>query len=487
MAEGRTGAGLRTRFLSLSLAIITAVIGGLGALQYVQQRAARYADIERDVASAAARLGSNLGPAIWNFDLEQARIAIESELADPSIHSVVAYEADGEKVFVAYASVGGKAEALPQPLPAYEGEALPFEIVREGEKIGSGSIRFDFEAARRELDALLFGILLQVVVVDALLLVLIVFLLNALVIRPLDQVTACAERFARGDLDAEIDERTRGRRDEMGRLGRAFHDMVGKVGSIVADIQETAAAMARESARMRQQATELSEGASSQASSAEEVSASVEQMGSSIKQNADNAATTASISAKAASDIEESDRAMRESVVAMREISTRIRVVEEIARNTNLLALNAAIEAARAGESGKGFAVVASEVRKLAERAQKAANEISALSVRSMGISEKAGEELAAIVPDIKRTSDLVNEISASSREQSVGADQINTALVTLDGVIQANASTAEALAGIVAHVDSYATRLEKEMAFFTRSSARDHRDRTALPAPEDA
>jgi methyl-accepting chemotaxis protein len=150
---------------------------------------------------------------------------------------------------------------------------------------------------------------------------------------------------------------------------------------------------------------------------------------------------------RAAKDAQESGKSVLEAVAAMKEIADKISIIEEIARQTNLLALNAAIEAARAGEHGKGFAVVAAEVRKLAERSQKAAGEINQLSATTLKVSEKSGEMLDKLVPDIQRTAELVQEITAASKEQDTGAEQINKALQQLEQVIQQNASAAEEMA----------------------------------------
>jgi methyl-accepting chemotaxis protein len=193
----------------------------------------------------------------------------------------------------------------------------------------------------------------------------------------------------------------------------------------------------------------------------------MEQMSSNVRQNADNAAQTEKIAVKSASDATEGGNAVGNTVSAMKEIASKISIIEEIARQTNLLALNAAIEAARAGEHGKGFAVVASEVRKLAERSQKAAGEISALSSSSVEVAVRAGELLASIVPDIQRTSELVQEISAACREQDTGAEQINKAIQQLDQVIQQNASAAEEMSSTAEELSSQAEQLQDTVAFF--------------------
>ena len=163
-------------------------------------------------------------------------------------------------------------------------------------------------------------------------------------------------------------------------------------------------------------------------------------MNANIRQNAENALQTEKIATQAANDAQEGGNAVNMTVSAMKQIANKIMIIEEIARQTNLLALNAAIEAARAGEHGKGFAVVAAEVRKLAERSQNAAAEINDLSTNSVEVAERAGQLLEVIVPNIQRTAELVQEISAASKEQDAGAEQINQSIQQLDGVIQQNA-----------------------------------------------
>ncbi|HUX40372.1 MAG TPA: methyl-accepting chemotaxis protein [Rectinemataceae bacterium] len=219
-------------------------------------------------------------------------------------------------------------------------------------------------------------------------------------------------------------------------------------------------------------AQQMSQGASEQASSAEEVSASIEEITATIKQNTDNSITTEQISRKVAIDADIGGKAVMESVTAMTAIAGKIGIIDEIARQTNLLALNAAIEAARAGEAGRGFAVVASEVRKLAERSQRAAGEITELSRSTVDATTKAGELIQRIIPDIKHTADLVQEIAAASREQSAGTEQIETAISQLDTVIQQNASASEEMASMAEELSSQSEQLREAMLFFANSRA---------------
>ncbi|MCM2477852.1 methyl-accepting chemotaxis protein [Rhizobium sp. CG5] len=212
---------------------------------------------------------------------------------------------------------------------------------------------------------------------------------------------------------------------------------------------------------------QLSQGATEQAAAAEEASASMEEMAANIKQNADNAAQTEKIARQSSKDAEASGDAVNRAVGAMRTIAAKISIVQEIARQTDLLALNAAVEAARAGEHGKGFAVVASEVRKLAERSQAAAAEISTLSGETVAVATQAGDMLNKLVPDIRKTAELVAEISAACREQDIGASQINEAIQQLDKVTQLNAGASEEMSATSEELAAQAEELQSSMAFF--------------------
>ena len=203
-------------------------------------------------------------------------------------------------------------------------------------------------------------------------------------------------------------------------------------------------------------------------------------MTANIRQNADNAMQTEKIAVQASGDAQEGGDAVNQTVTAMKEIAGKITIIEEIARQTNLLALNAAIEAARAGEQGKGFAVVAAEVRKLAERSQKAAGEINELSTNSVEVAEKAGTVLNTLVPNIQKTAELVQEISASSREQDAGADQIAKSIQQLDAVIQQNASASEEMASTSEELSGQSEQLAEMISFFAVDGGSHGRHRTA-------
>ena len=285
--------------------------------------------------------------------------------------------------------------------------------------------------------------------------------LNTL-ITAMNEITAAAEEIANGNLTVAVRERS-----PQDKLMQAFAAMISGITRTVSEIRGIAGEVASASQSISTASVEVSNGASAQAASAEEASSSMEEMVSNIKQNADNAQQTDKIANKSAKDALESGKSVVEAVTAMKEIASKISIIEEIARQTNLLALNAAIEAARAGEHGKGFAVVAAEVRKLAERSQKAAGEINQLSGTTVKVSEKAGEMLEKLVPDIQRTAELVQEITAASKEQDTGAEQINKALQQLEKVIQQNASASEEMASTTEELSAQSDQLVSALAFF--------------------
>jgi len=284
----------------------------------------------------------------------------------------------------------------------------------------------------------------------------------------LNATAAVANEIAQGDLTVEAKPLS-----DKDTLGLALERMVEKLRQIVSEALTAAQNVSAGSQELSASAEQLSQGATEQASSAEEASSSMEEMASNVKQNADNANQTEKIAAQSAKDAEASGAAVGRAVNAMQTIAEKITIVQEIARQTDLLALNAAVEAARAGEHGKGFAVVASEVRKLAERSQAAAAEIGTLSTETVKVAQEAGNMLSKLVPDIKRTAELVEEITAACREQDVGSAQINQAIQQLDKVGQQNASASEEVSSTSEELASQAEQLQSTIAYFRIEQAR--------------
>ena len=308
------------------------------------------------------------------------------------------------------------------------------------------------------------------------------FWISMTISRGLQRATNAVRQVAEGDLTSTAEISTR---DEIGDMLGHVNAMIERLRDVVADALSASDNVSSGSQELSASSETLSQGATEQASAAEEASAAMEEMAANIKQNADNAAQTEKIARQSAKDAEASGEAVVRAVGAMRTIAGKISVVQEIARQTDLLALNAAVEAARAGEHGKGFAVVASEVRKLAERSQAAAAEISALSGETVSVATDAGEMLNRLVPDIRKTAELISEISAACREQDIGAAQINEAIQQLDKVTQTNAGASEEMSATSEELASQAEELQTSIAFFKvdGSSAKTEATQTRRPA----
>lgn len=284
------------------------------------------------------------------------------------------------------------------------------------------------------------------------------------------EVTAAANGLAEGNLDQTVRVHST---DEIGQMADAIRKMVTKFTHVIGQVRTGAAALSGAAVRVASSSQSLAQGTAQQAASVEETTSSLQEMSAAVAQNAENSRQMERMALKGAEEAEESGKVVRETVEAMKTIAEKISIIEEIAYQTNLLALNAAIEAARAGEHGKGFAVVATEVRKLAERSQAAAKEIGGLAGSSVKVAERAGQLLVDLVPSIRKTADLVQEVASASSEQSAGISQINKAMSQVDEVTQRNATSAQDLSATAEELTANAQSLMRLVAFF-RGAAED-------------
>jgi len=293
--------------------------------------------------------------------------------------------------------------------------------------------------------------------------------------KPIQDVVTVVETISNGDLTKSV---VADRNDEIGRLLSAMAKMAGKLNEMIGEVRMGAGSVSTAAAQVASSASSVSQGTSEQAAAVEQVTSSMEEMSASITQNAENSRKMEQMARKGAQDAAQSGKAVLDAVTAMKAIAEKIVVIEEIAYQTNMLALNAAIEAARAGEHGRGFAVVAGEVRNLAERCRIAAQEIGGLAASNVQIAERSGGLLAELVPAIQKTADLVQEVAATSGEQSSGVNQINRAVSQVGLVTQRNAAGAEELSSTAEELASQAEALQDMISFFRVSALTDHRAR---------
>jgi len=402
---------------------------------------------------------------LWDAYMATTLTEEEKKLADQFAKDRKRFVVEGLNPTMEYL-VAGNSDAVEKNIK--EAVRPLFEPVRDGI---NALMQLQLDVAKQQYDAAqqryedtrLISIVL--LAVGLLLSTVIGFLLIRGVFRSLSSMQQFTESLAKGDLTARIDLK---QDDEIGVLAQAMAGMRDQLSGVVKQVRLNSDALGSASQEISATAQAISQSATEQASGVEQTTTSIEELNASVKQNADNAKATNSMATTAAEEAANGGIAVQRTVEAMKEIAEKISLIEDIAYKTNLLSLNAAIEAALAGEHGKGFTVVAAEVRKLAENSRITAQEINSLAKNSVKIAEEAGILLEKMVPNIRKTADLVEEITASSEEQAQGIGQISDAINQLDKAAQQNASGSEQLAATAEELSGQAMQLQQAMSFFT-------------------
>jgi len=441
---------LITGFALMVVGVISTLVTGS------LERQALLVDIEKQGVRTADLLADNIASALFTFNQYKINGTVAAFSNDPAIKYIEVKDRSG-KVNATRGDNSDLTATLAVTRPVF---------FNSSQSIGSVTLWISTASLARILAQSWWSILLRESVSLVFVFIVLTVLMRREVSRPLSLVAARLKEIAQGEgnLTQRIDYTAN---NEIGDVSASFNEFADKLTLVIAQVRMSADAVALASQQLSSSAEVLAQGTSEQAASVEETTSSLEQMNSSISQNVDNSRQMEQMALAGAHQVEESGRAVSESVDAMNSIAQKISIVEEIAYQTNLLALNAAIEAARAGEHGRGFTVVATEVRKLAERSQIAAQEISSLTASSLKVTERSGQLLKDLVPAIRKTADLVQKVSTASREQGAGVHQVNQAMTQVDRVTQTNAAAAEELTSTAGQLASRAQELQNSMSSF--------------------
>ena len=451
--------------IAVVLVIVMASFGGIELRQREREFAnllrARQARISKQIALLSSEF-------LFYMNLEPLQYLARSYLDDPELLSLKISEKELTHVYLG--KIPGSAELRDvqqsgQQPPYADAAEFHEPIIYNGKEIGAIDVTFSRAGLRQQFRQTLYTLMINLVSIVAVEVLMVLLLAKRNITRPLLRLIQTTQQISAGHLDAEAPQRAA--QDEVGLLTQAIQGMAGQLKRVIQHVRAVSNQVAASSQEMQSDFQQISDSLNTQASMAQEASSSMQEMVGTISQNAENAKSVAQIAQAAAQIAEKTGQAVVETVGKMKEITKKISVIEHIVRQTRMLSLNATIEAARSEEQGKGFAVVAAEVRALAERSQTAATEINELIGGSAAVTEHASVMLHGLLPEIQKTADFVQEISAASHQQQIGSAQVNHAIQTLDQIIQEHAYKTDDLTRRAAALSAQAKNLEEIIEFF--------------------
>ncbi|MEZ5070813.1 MAG: HAMP domain-containing methyl-accepting chemotaxis protein [Bacteroidales bacterium] len=286
--------------------------------------------------------------------------------------------------------------------------------------------------------------------------------------RPVKELSSyITDHFAKGDLNASLNDTLVTRKDELGEIGRSVNQLKMQLSDLMGKIMDVSDIVLYASREQLNRATAISQESSEQASSVEEIASTMEEITSNILSNSQNSVQSERISVQARDKMNAVKVHADEVLEANLAIYEKIKIITDIAQQTNILALNAAVEAARAGQYGRGFAVVADEVRKLAGDSKIAADSISELTEKGLNRSREAKKQIDELLPEIENSNELIREIAMASTEQQSGVNQINEAMKQLNAITQQNSAASEELSANSETLSGQALTLRHELEYF--------------------